>query len=68
MHEKYDFSWEREWRTHKDFKFELADIVCIILPEEGEEDIKEKAAKSGIAVISPEWTYEQIVFKLSVQQ
>jgi hypothetical protein len=68
MHEKYDFSWEREWRTHIDFKFKLADIVCIILPESGEDTLKEQAAKAGIAVISPSWTYEHIVYQLSSQQ
>ncbi|WP_157835306.1 hypothetical protein [Ectopseudomonas composti] len=68
MHEKYDFSWEREWRMHTDFKFKLTDIVCIILPENGENEIKDKAAKAGIAVISPSWTYEHIVYQLSSQQ
>lgn len=68
MHEKYDFSWEREWRIHDDFKFKIADIVCIILPEDGEESLKDKAAKAGIAVISPSWSYEHIVYQLASQQ
>jgi hypothetical protein len=68
MHEKYDFSWEREWRVVQDFKFKLSDLVCVILPHEGEENLKEKFARSGIAVISPGWTYEQIVTELARQQ
>jgi hypothetical protein len=68
MHEQYDFTWEREWRTTKSLNFKLSDLVCIILPEKGEDDIKEKAIKAGIAVISPGWTYEQIITELADQQ
>lgn len=68
MHERYDFSWEREWRVRNGLKFALADLVCVILPSEGEDDLKEKFAKSGIAVISPGWAYEQIVTELARQQ
>ncbi|WP_423680827.1 hypothetical protein [Undibacterium sp. WLHG33] len=68
MHEQYDFTWEREWRTPKSLKFKLSDLVCIILPENGEDDIKEKALSAGIAVISPGWTYEQIITELAEQQ
>lgn len=68
MHEKYDFTWEREWRTTKSLNFKLSDLVCIILPEKGEDDIKEKALKAGIAVISPGWTCEQIITELADQQ
>ena len=68
MHEKYDFTWEREWRVLGDLKFSWSDIVCVILPEEGEDDIKEKLAKVGMAVISPGWNYEQIVTELARQQ
>lgn len=68
MHEKYDFSWEREWRTHKDLKFGRSHLVCVVLPSLGEELLKERFAKAGIAVISPGWTYEQIVTELAKQQ
>ena len=68
MHEKYDFSWEREWRVVGDLKFRLNDLVCVVLPNEDDEDLKEKLARSGIAVISPGWTYEQIVTQLARQQ
>ena len=68
MHEQYDFTWEREWRTTKSLDFKLGDLVCIILPEKGEDDIKKKALQAGIAVISPGWTYEQIITELADQQ
>jgi hypothetical protein len=68
MHERYDFSWEREWRCRNDVKFKNADLVCLILPEHGEGAIKEAASKSATAVISPKWTYEQIIAELSKQQ
>lgn len=68
MHEKYDFSWEREWRVRGDLKFKLADLVCVILPNEGEEDLKAGFADAGIAAISPGWRYEDIVGELAKQQ
>lgn len=68
MHENYDFTWEREWRVCKSFKFKLSDIVAIVLPLDKEMGLKEKCAKAGIAAISPGWTYEQIVSELATQQ
>lgn len=68
MHERYDFTWEREWRIVGGLKFSLKDIVCVILPEEGEDDLKEKFAIYGISVVSPGLTYEQIVATLALQQ
>jgi hypothetical protein len=68
MHERYDFSWEREWRIRKDLEFATSDIVCAILPTDGEDQYRRKFAKMGIAVISPGWTYEQIVTELALQQ
>lgn len=69
MDENHDFSWEREWRTTKDLEFRIDDLVCVILPSNGEEELKQKIAKDyGIAVISPGWTYEQIVIELARQQ
>ncbi|MFX7874564.1 hypothetical protein ABTK18_19225, partial [Acinetobacter baumannii] len=64
----YDFSWEREWRVRGDLTFATKDIVCLILPDTGEDKLKERMAKNGIAVISPGWTYEQIVAELANQQ
>jgi hypothetical protein len=68
MHERYDFTWEREWRLTENFDFEHENIVCIILPEEGHEQLKRNSAKAGIAVISPDWGYEKIILKLAFQQ
>ena len=48
--------------------FEIDDLVCVILPEDGEEILKKMLAKRGVAVISPEWTYDQIVGELARQQ
>jgi hypothetical protein len=68
MHERCDFFWEREWRCRKALKFKRSDIVCLILPEDGEQDIKDESSKAGIALVSPGWTYEQIVLELSRQR
>lgn len=68
MHEGCDFSWEREWRVRNGLKFSVRDVVCVILPANGEDDLKTRCAEHGIAVISPGWTYEQIVSELARQQ
>lgn len=68
MNERYDFSWEREWRTSSSLKFKYSDLVCLVLPSTGAEDIRGAAAEAGIAVVSPGWTYEQIVHELAKQQ
>lgn len=68
MHERYDFTWEREWRIRGSLRFKLVNLVCAILPPNGADDIKEACAKSGLAAVSPEWTYEQIVAELAKQQ
>lgn len=68
MHERYDFTWEREWRVRGDLNFRSRDIVAVILPQDRESPLKKRLAKAGIAVISPSWTYEQIVAELARQQ
>jgi len=68
MHEKYDFTWEREWRVLGELSFEMDDVVCVILPPVGNLDIRERLAKAGIAAISPEWGYERIISELAKQQ
>lgn len=68
MHEKHDFSWEREWRISNEFNFTVPDIVCVILPNTGEEELRELATEAGVAVISPGLNYEQIIMELSTQQ
>jgi hypothetical protein len=64
----YDFTWEREWRVRGSLNFKLSDLVCVILPSDGAEDLKDACMKSGIAAVSPGWTYEQIVSELAKQQ
>lgn len=68
MHERYDFTWEREWRVLGDLKFRAKDIIAVILPSDAEENLKERLAGQGVATISPGWTYEQIVAELGRQQ
>jgi hypothetical protein len=68
MHERYDFSWEREWRVLGPLQFDWSDLVCVILPEDQEDIWKDRFAGVGMAVISPGWRYEQIVGQLSRQQ
>lgn len=68
MNERHDFSWEREWRVQGNLVFTRADVVCVILPAEGEGELKKRFAQRGIAVISPGWTYDQIVVELARQQ
>lgn len=67
MNEGYDFAWEREWRIVGDLKFELEDIVCLILPEQGEMALKREFLESGVPVISPGWTTERIIDEFSKQ-
>lgn len=67
MHERYDFTWEREWRVRGDLKFTPKDIVCVILPENNEEEWKYKFLQRGVPVISPGWSTERIVSELSGQ-
>jgi hypothetical protein len=68
MHERYDFTWEREWRVLQGLKFKPRDIVCVILPPDKEQDLKEILAGDGIATVSPGWGYEEIVAELAKQQ
>jgi hypothetical protein len=69
MHEKYDFTWEREWRTRGSFSFAMKELVCVILPaDEKDEELRDRLAEAGIPAISPEWTYERIVAELAQQQ
>lgn len=68
MSEKYDFSWEREWRVLGDFQFKISDIVCVVIPSDEETKMKDFFATSGIAAICPGWSYEEIVAELASQQ
>ena len=67
MNEGYDFTWEREWRVLGDLEFEPKDVVCIILPEEGERKWKHKFLTWGVPVISLGWSTERIISEFSEQ-
>lgn len=67
MHEKYDFTWEREWRIRGNLDFRAQDVVCVVLPEDGEDELMRKFLKSGVPVISPSWPIEEIVSQFSKQ-
>lgn len=67
MHEGYDFAWEREWRLRGNLRFESKDVVCVILPEDGEEKLKKDFLAKGVPVISPGWSAERIVWEFSMQ-
>jgi hypothetical protein len=68
MHGKYDFAWEREWRMSGHFHFDLSDLECVILPADKYAPLKRTLHERGIAVISPGWTYEQLLEELSTQK
>lgn len=68
MHERYDFTWEREWRVCGDVDFLPEDIIAIILPENHCEDFREMFAIRGIPVITPGLYYEEIIGEFSKQQ
>ena len=67
MHEGYDFTWEREWRICGDLAFAPEDIVCVVLPEEGEEELRREFLRQSVPVISPGWSTERIVSEFSNQ-
>lgn len=67
MNEQYDFAWEREWRILGDLVFKPRDIVCVVLPENGAEEWRERFLQRGIPAISPGWSTEEIVWELSKQ-
>ncbi|MDW6004180.1 hypothetical protein [Vibrio mangrovi] len=68
MHERYDFTWEREWRIVGGIAFRPKDVVAVILPLEEELDLREEFIEKGIPVLSPGLTYEEIVNQFSLQQ
>ena len=67
MHERYDFTWEREWRICGDLTFAPEDIVCVSVPEDGEEELRREFLGRGVPVISPGWSTERIVSEFSNQ-
>jgi len=68
MHDNYDFGWEREFRHLGDFKFEYSDLVCAIVPDDDDVEIREKLAKLAIPAVCPEWGMEEMIESFRVQQ
>ena len=68
MHDRCDFTWEREWRVLGNVEFNYSDLVCVVLPEEGHGPLKFSLTQKGIAFVSPEWSLEKIVESLADQQ
>jgi hypothetical protein len=67
MHDGHDFAWEREWRVIGNVEFDLDDLVCVILPE-SETELRKQMATKSIAAIDPDWSHEQVVAELAIQQ
>lgn len=73
--EKYDFSWEREWRHSGHFEFEYIDVVAIIAknPDSFEKKCKKEIDSNKfedikkIPIISPYWGYEEVIEALSIK-
>ena len=75
-HGQFGFWWQ--WPVNLDalftveqtgnVEFNYSDLVCVILPEEGNGPLKFGLAQKGISWVSPEWGLERIVEELSDQQ
>ena len=71
----HDFTWEREWRLTGDLEFKYGEVVAIIAPEPEEFEDECKGALSPtkfryvrrLPIISPEWSYEDIVEVMSAR-
>jgi len=68
MHSGYDFSWEREWRHLADFSFEKSDLVCVVVPDGEDVEIREKLARLAVPMFCPEWGLEQLLEEFGRQQ
>ena len=75
INDKYDFSWEREWRYHGNFRFNYRNMVAIVCknPERFEGICEKRLKKKALdfvkrtPLISPEWNYEQVIEELSIK-
>lgn len=73
MGKGYDFSWEREWRFPGDLYFKYTEIVAIIAErreeffEICENMLSAKQMKDirRICVIEPNWSYEDMILRMS---
>lgn len=75
IRQTHDFTWEREWRFTGDLAFKYVELVAIIAPEPEEFEDECKSALSAakfqyvrrLPIISPEWSYEDIVEVMSTR-
>jgi len=71
---RVDFSWEREWRHQGHLKFEYREIVAIVVPdpERFSANLRRYFGRAlakeidMIAVVSPHWSYEQLLEATSI--
>jgi len=70
---RHNFLWEREWRFHGNFQFNYKDIVALIAaePQTFEKRIGRELGRGNIKhvrnipIISPSWSYEEVVEAIS---
>ena len=75
IRDNHDFTWEREWRHRGSFSFRYLDVVAIIArdPDTFEEKCREELSPvkfryiQMIPIISPYWSYEDIVETMSAK-
>jgi hypothetical protein len=75
VRDNHDFMWEREWRHKGSFPFRYIDVIAIIArdPEEfeakcqGELNPEKYRYIQMIPIISPYWSYEDIVETMSTK-
>lgn len=71
--DNYDFTWEREWRLIGDLRFKYLNLIAIIArsPDTFESLCMQKLPRGKfryiqmLPIISPEWSYEDIVERMS---
>jgi len=73
--DRFDFSWEREWRFPGDLAFNYMDVYAIVAPNPRkfllrcERRLTPKAYKliCRIPIVSPDWNYERILHEFAVK-
>ncbi|WP_316674778.1 abortive infection system antitoxin AbiGi family protein [uncultured Tolumonas sp.] len=74
INNRYDFSWEREWRHIGNFSFNYNYIAAIIAPDPDSLRVKlqDKLSDEQIKllnktiIIAPEWSYEDVIHQYSL--
>ena len=73
--EKFDFSWEREWRFKGDLRFKFEQIVAIVVPDPDKfyeknipmlrPAIRKKVKRTSL--VCPDWNYEEVVEEMAMR-